>query len=156
MVVVARADVGRIAPDHICDRLSRAGYRVVRRERDHVLLADEGHCVLVPTHSAVVPKWTVRAIEWMLEPLLGPKWLIEEPVADDAPHLRRSLTRLRLHAVVRHDAEGWQAFIAEQYEVMTFGASREVTIRRLTEATSLWFGVRPDNVELIEVEFNAS
>jgi len=135
-------------PDELCDRLSRAGFRVVRRSPGHVLMANDRRRVIVPADVPVLHGWVQRTIEWELEGELGVGWLRRRD-PDDPDRVARGHEAgdepLRLHMVLERHDDGWCGFVVEQYEILSCGASDREVAGRLREAAALWFA-RPESL----------
>jgi len=133
-----------ITSDIVEDKLTQHGYTVVRRTDGHALYEHHGDRVVVPHHSPALSPWTVRAIEWSLEPRLGRGWLTtalgdaDPPAAHEERGPRR---RLHLSLVVRAEPDlgAWNAFVAEEPRILTFGATLAETQQRAADAAAAWF-----------------
>lgn len=134
-----------ITIEHVDERLAAHGYEVVRHTADHVVYEHHGDRVVVPRHSSELSPWAGRVIEWSLAPRLGPGWLADpEPNKVDrtaAPPLTTS-GALRLDLVVRPepDRSAWNAFVAEEPRILTFGTTIDETISRAGDAAAAWYG----------------
>jgi hypothetical protein len=126
-----------MTPLQLCDRLHELGFAILERGDNHLLLSNGSRRVLVPTHSASIPRWVERAVEWTLDPAQRAGWLRDpRPRIVPTPEADARV----LHCVIEADGDGWHGFVVEQYEILTFGDSPEQVEQRLREAARLWVG----------------
>lgn len=139
-------------------RLLDHGYRPVRRAAGTALFERDGDRVIVPDDQEPVPDWIGRAIEWQLEPSLGPGWLHRPaaPANGDAAGTGTEVRAARrvVHRFVLQPAprgRGWHAFVADEPRISVWAASRDEAETRARAATALWYDTSPDLVTLVPV-----
>jgi predicted RNase H-like HicB family nuclease len=145
-----------LSPGELLGLLAARGWEVIDANDDHVVLTDRCRRLVVPTHSQVVSDWVVRTIEWLLEPGTRAGWLRSADSLQPATEEPRGVQPLRFHAVFLDHGDRWDAFLVEEFGVLTFGSTVAEARSRLVNAIGLRFGVDPRQVELIEVERSAA
>lgn len=131
-----------ITSDLVESQLGRHGYALVRRTSDHALYEHDGDRVVVPHQSGELSPWAARAIEWSLEPRLGPKWLTAPSPAPRVPsRCPTGGPPLQLRLVIRRDPDlrMWHAFVVEVPRILTCGRTLAETRRRAADAARVWF-----------------
>lgn len=132
-----------VTRDRVEARLAANGYRMVRDRGDHALYEHHGDRIVIPLHSHELSSWSARVIEWSLEPRLGRGWLTDPPVAPPATASAEERTRSSVHLnlVIRpeQDLSAWNAFVAEEPRILTFGATFAEVRRRAADAVEAWF-----------------
>lgn len=145
-----------LSPGELLGLLAARGWGVVDANDDHVVLTDRCRKIVVPTHSPVVSEWVVRTIEWLLEPGTRAGWLRSADSLPPAVEVPCAAQPRRYHAVYLDHGDRWDAFLVEEFGVLTFGSTVAEARSRLVDAIGLRFGVDPSHVELVEVERGAA